>query len=130
MTTTHPLETITEIKSGGVDPLHEVTDQWKVAILVRDMAAHGWRGAPIVVAGEQALTGTHRLAAVDVLLCTESVEIPIPRIEIRDLCELYGIDWDVLLDENGDVTYRAAAELRSLLPRDVVEYLGYDVDGA
>lgn len=123
------LDSITETASFGVDPPREVTDRAKLAALTADMATHGWRGAPIVVDGEQALTGSHRIAAVTALWNTEGMGIPIPRVEISELCEMVELDWLALVDEFTD-RYEAAAALQLLLPRDVVEYLGYDVDGA
>jgi hypothetical protein len=92
------------------------------------MATNGWQGAPIVADGENAFTGSHRIAAVARTLNEDGIEVEIPFIQISDLCDLYGIDWAALLDEHGD-TYEAAAELRTLLPAAVVAYLGYDVDG-
>lgn len=123
------MDAITETASFGVDPPHEVTDRAKLAALTEDMATHGWRGAPIVVDGEQALTGSHRIAAVVALWNTEGMEIPIPRVEISELCELVELDWPALAAEFED-RHEAAAALQLLLPRNVVEYLGYDVDGA
>ena len=42
---------------------HMAPEPAKVAELAADMAASGWQGAPILVWGDVALTGTHRLAA-------------------------------------------------------------------
>lgn len=119
----------TETKPFGLDPLHEVTDRAKVAILVKDMAVHGWTGPPIVADGEQAYTGVHRIAAVTLLANSDGIEVQIPRVQISDLCALYDVDWAALTDDcNGD-RYEAATSLHSLLPVAVLEYLGYDVDG-
>lgn len=124
------IESITETRSFGVDQLHEIYDPTKVAALMDSMEATGWQGVPIVVDGEQALTGSHRIAAVDRLWNREGIEVPIPRVEISDLCELYGIDWNTVRREYDGDTYQAAASLRTELPREVVDYLGFDVDGA
>lgn len=40
------------------------TDAAKVDELVKDMLENGWRGAPILTAGEELITGSHRLAAL------------------------------------------------------------------
>ena len=120
---------ITEVSHGGLNPLHDVTDPAKVASLAADMAERGWQGPPLVVDGENALTGTHRIAAVRALRNTEGIRVAIPRVEIADLCAAYGLVWAALRDQYGD-SYWAAAALRDLLPREVVDYLGIDVDGA
>lgn len=49
-------------------PLHEVHDEAKVDGLVESILANGWQGRPLLAVewgdGRQALTGTHRLAAL------------------------------------------------------------------
>ena len=52
----------------SLDPLHEVRDETKLAMLVASMDADGWTGRPLLVqdTGEgwyQAWTGSHRIAA-------------------------------------------------------------------
>lgn len=126
---------LTYVTRSSFDPPHGVTDPGKVVAIAGDMAVHGWRGAPIVVDGGDggwALTGTHRLAAVrHALYEMDEAEVPVEYVEIGDLCRQYGIDWTaLLLDEHDGDTYQAAAALRFLLPREVVDYLGFDVDGA
>lgn len=114
---------ITETTSGIPDPLHEAIDPAKRDALAASMEASGWIGAPVVILSEaQALTGSHRIAA-----SIEAGYIPIPQVLVSDLCEAYGIDWDGLVAECN--WYAAAGALRDLLPTEVVEYLGYDVDG-
>jgi len=44
-------------------PPHDVDDVQKVQTLGSSLQAEGWIGPPLLVAGNQALTGTHRLAA-------------------------------------------------------------------
>lgn len=127
----HQISAITETRSHGLDPLHEPNNTAKVAELAASMKTNGWQGAPIVAAGEQALTGSHRIAAVSHLWNRDGIDVEIPRVEIADLCELYGLHWTtILMDEHDGDTYQAASALRELLPREVVGYLGYDVDGA
>jgi hypothetical protein len=131
MTTAEQIATITDTTTGSFNTLHEVTDRAKVVTLAHDMIANGWQGAPIVVDSENAFTGVHRIAAVAYALREDGEEIETLYVEISDLCELYGIDWTtLLLDEHDGDTYAAAAELRYQLPREVVDYLGFDVDGA
>jgi len=126
------LTDIVDTATGTFTPLHGVTDPEKVAALAADMAERGWQGPPIVSeggSGGNAYTGVHRLAAVD-HLWGEGVEVEIEHVDIGDLCERYGVDWSsVLLDEYDGDSYRAAAALRHRLPREVVDYLGFDVDG-
>lgn len=125
------IATITDTARGSFNTLHEVTDRAKVVTLAHDMIERGWQGAPIVVDSENAFTGVHRIAAVAYALREEGEEIETPFVEISDLCELYGVDWSaLLLDEHDGDAYTAAAALRYALPREVVDYLGYDVDGA
>lgn len=127
------LATITHTTTGTFTPPHQITDRAKVTALAHDMAEHGWAGAPLVTeggSGGNAYTGTHRLAAAAHLCNTDGIEIHIEHIDISDLCELYGIDWSALVHhEHGGDTYQAASALRHLLPSDVVDYLGFDVDG-
>jgi len=120
---------ITEVSHGGLNPLHDVTDRAKVASLAADMAERGWQGPPLVVDGENALTGTHRIAAVRALRNTEGIRVAVPRVEIADLCAAYGLDWAALRDQHDGDSYWAAAALRDVLPPETVDYLGFDVDG-
>lgn len=115
---------ITETCSGGLDPMHEAIDADKLMELIAAMEMHGWVGAPVVCHGEQALTGSHRMAAA-----REAGHVPVPRVDVSELCEAYGTDWDEVLAAHCDDWYWAAAALRDLLPREVVTYLGYDVNG-
>lgn len=130
MTIIEQIDDITETRSHGIDPLHEPYNAAKVAELADALRANGWQGAPIVVAGEQAVTGSHRIAAATRLWNQDGIEVEIPRIEISDLCELYGLDWDAITAEYDYDLYEAATALKHKLPREVVDYLGYDVDGA
>lgn len=120
------IASITETPTSTPDPLHSATDPAHVAAIAADMQTKGWVGAPVVILSEvQALTGAHRLAAA-----IEAGYVPVPQVPVTDLCKAYDIDWDALRVEHDDDWYAAAAALRDLLPADVVNYLGYDVDGA
>lgn len=107
-------------------PAHQADDADRLAALRASMDENGWVGAPVLVDGEQALTGSHRITAA----AREMLDA-IPRVEVRDLAAAYGIDWDALVaDQCGDETllwYRAAIELADLLSADVVAYLGMDL---
>lgn len=116
---------ITEVATSIPDPLHDAVDPAKRDTLTAAMEEHGWVGAPIVILSEvQALTGSHRIAAA------VKADVDVPRVTVEDLCEAYDLDWGAVRDEHGDDWYTAATALRDLLPADVVDYLGYDVDGA
>jgi hypothetical protein len=109
-----------ETRSGGIDPVHAADDAGKLAALVESMSADGWNGPPLVVDGEQALTGAHRYEAARVTYTD------IPRIQVTELCEIYGADWEGLRADHGD-WYEAARRLDEVLPAAVVEYLGLDL---
>lgn len=124
---------ITYTTADTFTPPHPVVDQGKVDTLAADMAVRGWHGPPIVIEGGPggtAYTGTHRLAAAIQARRDRDEWVEVPYIDIGELCEVYGIDWNELCDNFYDITYQAAAELRFMLPREVVDYLGFDVDGA
>ncbi|MCX4097729.1 hypothetical protein [Nocardia sp. alder85J] len=110
----------TETHAGGINPVHDAHDQAKLAALIEDMTENGWQGAPLVVDGEQALTGSHRYWAA-IATCTE-----IPRIDVTDLCRLFDVDWDTHRDEHYEI-YDAYRMLPDLFPADVVAYLGLDL---
>lgn len=110
----------TETHEGGINPLHEVADQSKFEALKTSMDEDGWIGAPLVVDGDQALTGSHRYwAAIETF--TE-----IPRIDIADLCDVCDIDWDAHRAEYPD-SIEAYIAIADVLPADVVAYLGMDL---
>lgn len=77
------------------------TDADKVDDLVKDMLENGWRGAPILTAGEELITGSHRLAALkkinDMWLEDELQECPVVLSEevaedVSDILEEKEID--------------------------------------
>jgi hypothetical protein len=127
-TAPHPhvevIRRLTEVHAGGIEPVHRSTDPEHLAELQESMQLDGWIGAPLVVDGEQALTGAHRYDAA------QAAEIAIPRVQAADLAAAYGIDWTALLESFGDDPHRwypAAIALAKLLPADVAEYLGTDL---
>lgn len=110
----------TEVRQGGINPLHDPYDSAKLAALIEDMTENGWRGAPLVVDGEQALTGSHRYwAALETW-------IDIPRVDIEDVCDLFGVDWSGHCDEWED-THDRYINIADKLPAEIVEYLGLDM---
>lgn len=110
----------TEVREGGITPVHEVRDTVKYESLVASMEEGGWEGAPLVVDGDQALTGSHRYWAA---LATYT---EIPRIQIEDVCDLFDVDWTAHREELPS-EYDAYLNIADKLPADVVAYLGLDI---
>lgn len=121
------IEALTDTNPYRPEPPHEVDDEQKVADLVRQMSAHGWQGAPLVVHGDTAVTGSHRITAAREVLDATGREVQIPRVEIADVCDAYGIDWDAVMDEADMDVLTAAQMVADRLPADVVDYLGMDL---
>lgn len=103
---------------------HDVTDWNKVATLADTMRHNGWTGAPIVVDHDQAITGVHRIAAIR-QLWADDITIPLPVIDITDLCEAHGIDWAEWVEEQGD-WQDAVIRIADKLPPHIVATLGLD----
>lgn len=101
-------------------PLHDVEDSVKYHMLIKSMRNTGWVGAPIVVHGSQAITGSHRIAAAT------AAGIDIPTINVADCCTAHGADWDRHLDNWGD-WYEAARRLDEILPTEAIEQYGIDI---
>jgi hypothetical protein len=117
-----------------VQPLHEVTDDDKLAALAVAIRS-GWNGAPVVASRElaaagqdRAYTGSHRIAAVALISEEDGTENTVPCIYIEDLCEAHGIDWDEIVERLGD-DYEAAAEVAGLLPETIRSAYGLDTGG-
>lgn len=79
---------------------HEVRDHAKKLVLAAHILRDGWRGAPLVLDGDETcLTGTHRLAACRL------IEFPIrdiPTVDIRDVFAEADMDFDELVGESYD----------------------------
>lgn len=117
--------------AGGLfNPPHNVVDRGKRAALMRDMAERGWRGPPLLVNDENALTGSHRIAAVAELWNSKGIDVPIRHVEVADLCAEFDIGWAALVErwvaDSGDLV-DLVARLIELLPAAVVDYLGMDL---
>jgi hypothetical protein len=123
MQTTEITENVTW-QTGTVDPLHENIDSDKVHALATSMTERGWVGAPIVVDGDRALTGTHRLAAVR-MVQDEGYDLAWPAVEIADLCAEHGLSWTAIREDNID-WYGAVVQVSDLLPADVCAAYGLD----
>lgn len=110
--------------SSQPQPQHDSLDRHKVDQLKSDMRQRGWQGPPVVVDGELAVTGTHRLKA-RAELANEGYDLDLPEVELSEVCAQAGIDWPAHCDEhlNWDEAVRT---IEAMLPRAVVDYLGLD----
>jgi hypothetical protein len=96
---------------------HSPEDMTKVERIAADMLSNGWTGAPIVVEGEQALTGAHRLAAAQI------ADIEVEAVELRDLFADADLDLDeIARDANYDLV-----EIVNALPASVKAEYGIDL---
>jgi hypothetical protein len=86
------------VERGHLTPLHEITDWGKALDLAASIEDRGWQGAPLVVDGDQLLTGTHRYAACQVLGLLDD---EIPTVEIAEVFAAAGLDLEAELAENG-----------------------------
>lgn len=107
------------IHPADIAPWNDVTDADKVAGLVASMEADGWTGAPIVLDGEQALTGSHRIAAA------RTADVEIPTVDIRALFATAGLDYDDTVAEYGD-RYEVIIRVEEFLPTRVIDEYGFD----
>lgn len=99
--------------TGGNWPFY---DQGHVNEIAADMREHGWRGAPLVVLPDYALsyTGTHRLRAA------QAAELDtVPAVQLHDLFEACGLDLDALCDEHDLGLTSDRHQIVNLLPADI-----------
>jgi hypothetical protein len=125
------VNTLSERSTGLPDPLHDAEDHDKITALANSLSAIGWQGAPLVVDGEQAITGSHRIAALAQLCNRDGIDIPAPRIQIADLFTAAGLDWPAHLAEHDADRgywqwYQAACAAGAALPAELAAYLGLD----
>lgn len=108
-----------------MDALHEVHNPAKAIVLAARIKRHGWRGVPLVVDGEQLLTGTHRYAACGLIGWQDD---EIPTIEVRELFAAQGLDFDAIYaeEDRGDY-YQALVWTIEALPADVRAEYGLDM---
>lgn len=108
-------------------PLHRVEDQNKVTMLMKDIREHGWNGAPLVIweVYGQLITGVHRYAAVKGLGWDDS---EVPTIGIDEVFEEADLDFDVVLEENGNPSVDDDDFLRVLNELPLVIRSKYGID--
>lgn len=117
---------LTTTSTGTFNPWNDVDDPDKVDALMASMAEDGWVGAPLVVDGDNAYTGSHRIAAQARLWNREGIDVPIPVVDVDDLATEFGLSWQDIRAAEPD-TNDAVIELIRLLPEQVVDYLGMDI---
>lgn len=107
-------------------PLHAVTDPTKVAAIRASLERNGWAGAPLVVDGDQLLTGVHRYAAAKSLDWTDA---EIPTVELFDLFAEAGLDMGACHAEWGYPTSDESAFVNfvEMLPLAVRGAYGIDI---
>lgn len=115
----------TRPSSCRFEPPHDVRDEHKVAHLVASLDTYGWDGPPLLVEGERAVTGAHRIPAVDVLT-RRGTSLEVPFLDVAELAADYGIDWQLLREQYPHLD-EAAQQLAELLPNEVVATLGMDL---
>lgn len=121
---TNPLDLDIEWRSG-IEPIHEVRDEDKLAALTASMQNNGWQGAPIVCSADRAYSGSHRIRAWQA--ARDDVGASMPCIDITNLVQACGIDYAELLDAfNGDEE-QAITRLAYDLPADVTDTYGLDL---
>lgn len=107
------------IAAEDIAPWNDAHDADKVAALVASMRTDGWTGAPVVVDTEQAMTGSHRIAAARL------AGIEIPTVDIRALFADAGLDYDDTVAERGD-RYEVIVRMEEFLPGSVIDEYGFD----
>ncbi|EWM19797.1 hypothetical protein KUTG_10101 [Kutzneria sp. 744] len=124
------VDALIEHATGIFNAPNSVVDRDKYAALMSDMAERGWQGPPLLVDGENAFTGSHRIAAVSDLWNRERITVEIPYVQVADLCAEFDIDFDALVEDwvagSGDML-DLSDRLTELLPAEVVAYLGMDL---
>lgn len=108
------------IAANSLTPWNEVDDAAKLAALVASMEADGWVGTPVVVDGDQAVTGSHRIVAA------RRADIEVPTIDIRDLFADAGLDYDNVVEEYGGDRYEIVVRADQFLPASIVDQYGLD----
>jgi hypothetical protein len=85
---------ITGIPSRTIQPVHEVRDAMKLAIIAESMEHDGWQGRPLLIVDTgdryQGLTGSHRVAAAQRL----DMDVPAVIIELDDWTEEVAEDFE------------------------------------
>lgn len=108
------------IAANSLTPWNDVDDAEKLTALIASMEVDGWVGAPVVVDGDQAVTGSHRIIAA------RQADIEVPTVDIRDLFANAGLDYDDVVEEYGGDRYEIVVRAEQFLPGDVVDQYGLD----
>ncbi|MEV0650007.1 hypothetical protein AB0I28_32590 [Phytomonospora sp. NPDC050363] len=113
----------------GVEPLdlhtdHAAPDSARVTDLAADMAVRGWAGPPVVVWGNRAYTGTHRIHAWR--QATDDPCAAVPCVELADLLAVADLDLAAL---DGDREVDQVVQAVKQLPGDLAAAYGLDLEG-
>lgn len=104
-------------------PPNKITDYSLVDALVASMQTNGWMGVPVVVHGDMAVTGSHRMIAAEI------AGIDYPTIELSEIFEANGYDLErewYDLGPSGQWWDELAATL-GCLPSCILHHYGMDV---
>lgn len=88
-----------------LEPINK-TNEDKVSGLVESMLKNGWQGCPILVSGEELITGSHRISALarieNMLLSGEIEEAPILDEDVaEDVTDIVNANLAAFEEENG-----------------------------
>jgi hypothetical protein len=102
---------------------HEPENTEKINDIARSMMDNGWIGTPVVVWGEQAYTGAHRIAAAEI------AEVEVPTICLTELFDEAGLDMDEALWMYGHPTADDVqmAMVIGQLPANIIDKYGIDI---
>lgn len=106
--------------------LHGIDDRAKLAALTNDMLTNGWVGAPLVAWGDNDLiTGTHRYHAA---IAADLDNIPV--VNLEDLYEEAGLDFEALWNDHGQPSYGDAEMVWLIheLPETIRAEYGVDIE--
>lgn len=82
-----------------MNPLHKPEDQDHLVEIIQSIEANGWIGAPLVIFGDQLITGSHRYAACQALDWSDG---EIPTVALEDIFAYCGLDFETLSAEEGN----------------------------
>lgn len=109
-----------------MESIHPVQDEEKLQSLIKTIEQDGWIGAPLVHDGNILITGVHRYAAVKEL---GWIDYEIPTIEITEVFDEAGLDYDELWQQEGEPTVDEPAYVYLLeaLPTEISDKYGIDL---
>lgn len=112
-------------------PYHSADDKTKVATIKASIEAEGWdwEQPPLVVWGEQLVTGAHRSEAIRQLV-EEGHDFPVDTLELSEIFAYHDLDFDELWEEYGQPTSSDPAFIRLVqkLPVAVRNHYAIDID--